>query len=232
MKPRLLLLHGALGTHHQFDRLRPLLEEHFEIFDFNFEGHGGVSTHSDYSISLFASNTKDFLEEHRLDDILVFGYSMGGYVALHLEYQYPGAFQKIITLGTKFDWTPESASKEVRMLNPEVIEEKVPRFAQKLKEDHAPLDWKAVMLATGKMMIDLGNGDALNQEDFQRIKGKVHLGLGSEDTMVSVEETEQVMQWLPNAEMKILEGIPHPIEKADSAAVSNYILSAIVNEGL
>ncbi|MDC8005461.1 alpha/beta fold hydrolase [Aureisphaera galaxeae] len=226
MKPKLLLLHGALGTRNQFNYLRSHLEDHFELFDFNFDGHGGVPA-TTYSIAQFAENTANYLKEQNIEDCFVFGYSMGGYVALQLERQRPGTFQKIVTLGTKFGWTPESAAKEVKMLNPDVIEEKVPRFGQKLKEDHEPLDWKEVIRNTARMMLDLGNGAALSETDFGSITTEVHLGLGSEDTMVGVEETEQIMKWLPNAGMKILEGVPHPIEKANPESVSRHIISSL-----
>jgi pimeloyl-ACP methyl ester carboxylesterase len=51
---------------------------------------------------------------------------MGGYVALKTAVLHPGRIEAIVTLGTKFHWDPENASNEVRMLNPEKIEEKVP----------------------------------------------------------------------------------------------------------
>ncbi|GAB5399647.1 MAG: hypothetical protein Aureis2KO_12320 [Aureisphaera sp.] len=227
MKPKLLLLHGALGTRNQFNLLKPLLKGHFDLLDFNFEGHGGVPNHDSYSMRHFVKNTEDFLQKHNIEGINVFGYSMGGYVALQLALNRPSAFHKIVTLGTKFNWTPESAAKEVKMLNPDVIAEKVPRFAQKMKEDHEPLDWKEVMLQTAKMMLDLGNGAALTANDFKEIKTKVYLGLGSEDTMVGLEETEQVLKWLSNAELKILQGVPHPIEKGDPENICSFIQNSL-----
>ena len=47
------------------------------------------------------------------------GHSMGGYVALKLALKRPELVDRIITLGTKFNWTPEVAAKEVKMLNPD-----------------------------------------------------------------------------------------------------------------
>ena len=62
----------------------------------------------------------------------------------------------IVTFGTKFNWSKEAAAKEVKMLNPEVIEEKVPKFAQMLKDTHAPNDWKTLLHKTAAMMKGLG----------------------------------------------------------------------------
>ncbi|MFT5858565.1 MAG: pimeloyl-ACP methyl ester carboxylesterase [Flavobacteriaceae bacterium] len=77
---------------------------------------------------------------------------MGGYVALSLAHQNPKLVNKIVTLGTKFDWNPSSTAKEVKLLNPSVISEKIPQFATHLEKEHAPLDWNKVVENTAKMM--------------------------------------------------------------------------------
>lgn len=136
MKPALLLLHGALGAKSQLEPLKKIIENDFEIHLLNFEGHGDKNSNNDFSIELFAKNLLDFLNENNVEKVNIFGYSMGGYVALQLATQHPKRFEKIVTLGTKFKWSPEEAAKETRMLNPEKIEEKVPAFANYLNQLH------------------------------------------------------------------------------------------------
>jgi len=227
MLPNLLLLHGALGNKDQFKALVPVLEEKFTIHTLTFEGHGGVVLSGDFSMDAFATQTLRYIESNQLTPCTIFGYSMGGYVGLKTALLAPGSIDRIVTLGTKFDWTPESAAKEVKMLNPQVIEEKVPHFAQKLQLDHAPLDWKEVMAHTAQMMLDLGNKTALKQEDFEQIDIPVYLGLGDADTMVSRGETEQVSGWLSNGSMELLAETPHPIEKAQPETLYNFIIKQL-----
>lgn len=133
MKKTLLLLHGALGSKQQFAELKKQLSDEFELYDLNFDGHGGSTTDEAFSIALFTQNALAFMDAQGLEQVAIFGYSMGGYVALNMALKHPNRVRQIITLGTKFDWTIESASREVKMLNPAVIEAKVPHFAQKLK---------------------------------------------------------------------------------------------------
>jgi len=226
MKKSLLLLHGALGTASQFEGLKDHLEEDFVLHTFNFEGHGGIATSSEYSIKLFAKNALDFIQSNNIEQTHVFGYSMGGYVGLYLARFFPDVVKRVATLGTKFSWTAEIAAKEVKMLSPDAIEQKVPMFAKKLSRDHAPLNWKNVLEGTAKMMLDLGAGNGLSQNDFTKIEHQVLLGLGAEDKMVTLEETNQVANWLPNANLQILEGVPHPLEKADPKVVAQFIKNA------
>jgi pimeloyl-ACP methyl ester carboxylesterase len=119
----------------------------------NFEGHGGLASDENFSIRLFTKNTQHFIEQNKLENINIFGYSMGEYVALNTAVQYPQLINKIVTLGTKFDWNPMSSANEVKMLNPSKIKGKIPHFAEKLKAEHAPLDWEIVIKKTAKMML-------------------------------------------------------------------------------
>ena len=187
----LLLLHGALGCKKQFDGLKLLLENKYKVHAFNFLGHGGKATNKAFSNKLFSENILQYLNENEIDSCDIFGYSMGGYVALFCAKKHPNKIDKIITLATKFDWTPETAAKEIKMLNPKIIEEKVPKFATMLRARHEPNDWKVVLQNTADMMHGLGNGNALNEDDFKGIKNEVLVAVGNEDKMVSIEESKR-----------------------------------------
>jgi len=223
MKEKLLLLHGALGIKNQFNELKSILHQDFIVYDMNFEGHGGLVSVNEFSIELFTQNVLDYLKEKDLNKIHVFGYSMGGYVALNLAINYPGVITKIVTLGTKFDWTPEGAEKEVKMLNPDVIELKVPKFAIQLATNHSADNWKKVMKNTADMMYGLGNGKKIANEKFKQIHHNVLICIGGNDTMVSVEESEEVVEVLQNGKLKVIEGFQHPIDKVDKQALASII---------
>ncbi|MFZ4544135.1 MAG: alpha/beta fold hydrolase [Saprospiraceae bacterium] len=223
MKTKLLLLHGALGSKKQFEPLKDLLSGSFEVYDLNFEGHGGRATDKKFSIELFSENVVQFMDENKIEKINIFGYSMGGYVALKTAINYPARIGKIITLGTKFKWDEASTLKEVGMLNPVTIEEKVPHFAAKLKDEHEPLDWKEVVKKTAEMMRGLADGKAIKDESIAAIIQSVTIGLGSEDRMVSISESEQTANLLPNGKFMVLHGEPHPFEKVNTDQLCAWI---------
>lgn len=225
MKSKLLLLHGALGSKKQFAGIKELLADKFDVYDMNFEGHGGLDSDNDFSIQLFTENTKHFIENNGLEKVNIFGYSMGGYVALNTALLYPNLINKIITLGTKFDWNPTSSANEVKMLNPSKIKEKIPHFAEKLKQEHAPANWETVMKKTAGMMLNLGNKSALKEDDFKKIQHDVTIGIGSKDRMVSYEESENTSSLLANGKLVLLESVPHPIDRIDSTILLGYIFS-------
>ena len=96
MKEQLLLLHGALGSTAPFDSIIKPLENTYEVYTLNFDGHGGEPIPEHFSIDLFTNNVIDFLNTKAIDNITVFGYSMGGYVALNAALKVPQKIKKII----------------------------------------------------------------------------------------------------------------------------------------
>ncbi len=222
----LIILHGALGAKTQFKEIAEQLKSHFAVHSFDFDGHGTKSDASgEYSIERFAQNLQDFMQQNEIRQPLIFGYSMGGYVALKLESLHPQSFEKLVTLGTKFDWTPESAEKESKMLNAEKIEEKVPAFAGYLKSLHGEDQWKKVLGETAHMMLNLGSKPALTNGDFAKISIPVQLLRGSKDVMVSEGETSTVQTQLSNADYLEIADWQHPINLIPSRELVQQLLS-------
>ncbi len=219
----LLVLHGALGSEVQLQPLQKLLSDKFSVHTLNFEGHGGRASDEAFAMERFADNVVEKLQTLGISQTHIFGYSMGGYVALTLAKKHPEKVGQIMTLGTKFNWSVESAQQEIKMLNPSTIEEKVPAFAKRLQELHQPNDWKEVMHKTAEMMLDLANGKKLTSSDLQEIPHKTLIAIGSLDNMVTLEESENAAAQLPNGTLQIVESVKHPIEKVDLSLVASVI---------
>lgn len=223
MQP-LLLLHGAIGSSAQFSKLADQLSGSYKIYAPDLVGHGTREMPATpFSIKLFAEDVLAFMEREQLENIPVFGYSMGGYVGLYIARHYPEKISKIVTLATKFDWNEAISAKEVQMLDPAKIEQKLPTFAEDLKKRHLPNDWKEVLFKTANMMTTMGRENPLMPEDYAAINIPALLLLGDRDKMVSVEETMTVYKALPAASMGMLPGTPHSIEQVNLDALVFYI---------
>ena len=209
----LLLLHGAIGAKSQFDPLIEKLKENYTIHTLNFSGHGGAEMPENFRIELFASEVLEYLTKNNLNNINIFGYSMGGYVALYIAKQHPEKMGRIFTLATKFEWNAEIAINETKMLNASKIAQKIPAFAEALKKRHFPNDWIAILQKTAEMMVAMGNNNPIHLEDFRTISVPVRIAIGDQDVMVNLEETIAVYRKLPNASLTVFPATSHPIEK-------------------
>lgn len=191
------------------------LQDDYAIHLLDFSGHGKAAPSEHYSIQLFANDVLNYLDAHSLSCIDIFGYSMGGYVALYLALHHPERINRIFTLATKFNWSPEIALKETAMLDPAVIEQKLPAFAQVLDKRHSATPWKEVLHKTAEMMRRMGESNPLTLSDFEKIQHPVMITIGDSDKMVSQQETEAVKQALPLSYYLVFPETQHPIEKLD-----------------
>lgn len=212
-RKHLILLHGALGAKMQLEKLAHSLENRLEVTILEFAGHGNTPRSGSFGIELFAKQLKAHLEKKDIQKPLVFGYSMGGYVALKCAVRNPGIFEKLITLGTKFNWTPETAEQEVKQLNPDKIQEKVPEFAAYLKRLHGEENWRKVLVETGNMMLEMGSNPPLSPDDLKALSFPVVFLRGSGDRMVTEVETQPYVQAAKNGIYQEIADWKHPIDK-------------------
>jgi len=225
---KLLLLHGALGSQDHFNNLKIELAQDFEMYSFNFKGHGASEIpDSDFTIAGFAEEVIAFLDQNNIEKISIFGYSMGGYVGLYLAKNFPEKVEKLFTLATKWDWTKENAIRESKMLNSTLIKEKVPKYANSLATLHGD-NWETLMQKTAEMMLNLGANPTLNKDNLTEIETPTIVAVGDKDIMVSIEETVMVYRSLPNAQLLVMPNTAHPIERINTALLAyqirNYFL--------
>jgi len=210
--PNLILLHGALGHSDIFEPFKEELSKYFTIYTPLFSGHGHIPLpENGINIEKYTQELTEFIEKENLNDVYIFGHSMGGYVALCYALENPSAINSIITLGTKFDWTEEQAVKESKMLNPEVIAEKVPKYAESLEKQHGTT-WKQLLPAIADMMVSLGKNPPL-KSNLSTLNIPVQVMVGDKDNMVTLEESTEVYRNLPNAKLAVLPDTKHPMDK-------------------
>lgn len=208
----LILLHGALGHSEIFEPFKNELSKYFTIHTPLFSGHGNVDIpENGITIEKYTEELKEFIAKENLKDVHIFGHSMGGYVALCYSLENPENLHSIMTLGTKFDWTEEQAVKESKMLNPDVIAEKVPKYAELLENQHGK-KWRQLLPAIAEMMISLGKNPPL-KDNLAKINLPVQIMVGDKDNMVTLEESIEVYRNIPNSKLAVLPDTKHPMDK-------------------
>ncbi|MCA6068984.1 alpha/beta hydrolase [Chryseobacterium sp. RG1] len=220
--PNLILLHGALGHSEVFDPFKEELSKYFTIHTPLFSGHGNTEIPKNgITTEQYSQELKEFIEKEKLNNVSIFGHSMGGYVALCYALENPSSLDSIMTLGTKFDWTEEQALKESKMLNPDVIAEKVPKYAELLEKQHGA-KWKHLLPAIADMMISLGKNPPL-KNNLSTINIPVQIMVGDKDNMVTLEESMKVYRSLPNAKLAVLPDTKHPMDKVRPKLLLNLM---------
>ena len=221
----LLLLHGALYESSGFaDLLGELKKRDLEGITFDLPGHGRApSLSEEFSIRLFGDHVIGELDRRGVEKAVIFGFSMGGYIGLWLARHHPERVASLVTLGTKMEWTPEGAAREVTMLDPEMIDRKVPAFGQTLRQRHGEERYSEVLQKTATMMKNLGSDPEVADHDLEQIEQPVRMMVGDRDHMVTIEETAGAYRHLQNGELAVLPATGHPLEKVDTLMLARVI---------
>lgn len=210
----ILLLHGALGTKRQLAYLADSLD-HATCRGLTFTGHGEDEVPADgLSFEHFLHDIDAALENVN-GPVHLFGYSMGGYAALLWAARHPGRVASVATLGTKLVWTTEGLQKELKKLDPQLIEEKVPEFAMGLASTHGPERWKDLVKHTADLMTRLAGAPLLTDEVLAAIECPVLLMVGDRDTTAVPEDTLLTARKLKDAGVMVLPRTRHNFEDAD-----------------
>ncbi|MFA7326458.1 MAG: alpha/beta hydrolase [Candidatus Kapaibacterium sp.] len=225
-KKDIILLHGALGTSQQFTPLISHLESEYNIHTFDLPAHGELAYQADMlSMYSFANYVRNYIIKNNLHKPLVFGFSMGGFVALTLQSQ-TNIFSKIMTLNTKLEWDKETAEREQKMFDPEIILEKVPHYADMLNAMHGD-NWKNLLAKHRNMMFTIAKSTPLTDYALSKINIPVLLTKGDRDNMVTSEETKIVADKLSTNYYEF-ENTAHPIEKIDLNLLSSKIKEFLI----
>jgi pimeloyl-ACP methyl ester carboxylesterase len=227
MKPALILLHGGLGDAKLMTPLSEHLNDAYQVICPDFPGHGSNSNVAViFSIDHFTDFLQQIILDHDLHRPIVFGYSMGGYVALNHVLKYPGRLGKVVTYGTKFRWNPDEATLQSQYLKPQKMEEKVPHFVQLLQNRHGD-QWQQVVLRTADLINELGQEPPLTPRTVQRIDIPTYILLGNEDKIVTIEESERLVACIPDATFRHIKGLHHEIEKVDPAILASHLKNCL-----
>lgn len=211
-----LVVHGALGSATQ---LMPVVDAlrtaGFNAVAIELAGHGNTPASDEaFTMASFADQLCTAGHDLGTQRPICFGYSMGGYAALLAEQHHPGTFSAIVTLGTMLQWTPVVAAQAAGRLDVTTVRSKVPAFAELLAMRHAGAGgWEPLMTRTAQLLCGLGNTPLLTPTTAERISCPVTFLVGGRDDSVSLADTATFAAALPQAQVELLDNVPHPIEK-------------------
>lgn len=119
----LVLLHGGLGTIGMFEQILPALAETRQVIAVELQGHGHTADiNRPLSFEQMADDLAVLIKQLGFDHANLFGYSLGGGVALQTAIRHPKVVRKLVVLSAvcKSDgWYPEVRAG-MRSINAEV----------------------------------------------------------------------------------------------------------------
>tara|TARA_Y100000766_G_scaffold119606_1_gene102695 strand:+ start:3262 stop:4026 length:765 start_codon:yes stop_codon:yes gene_type:complete len=95
-KDYLVILHGLFGSLDNWQSLGKEFGKHFTTYIIDQRNHGKSPHFDEHNYSLMASDLKEFLEEHGIEETNLLGHSMGGKTVMQFSIQEPQFIKRMI----------------------------------------------------------------------------------------------------------------------------------------
>ncbi|MDX1663534.1 MAG: alpha/beta hydrolase [Candidatus Promineifilaceae bacterium] len=209
-RPTLLLLPGLLGSiSSQWRGFVDPLSRQFRVVLMDLRGHGHSENQAQaLQIERLAADVAGLVDYLDLDEIHVAGYSLGGYLGLLFALQQPGRVPTLLMHATKFYWTEEAAGRMRSQLDPDLMAEKVPAYADSLAQEHGSR-WRALVRQAGDLIAHLGQ-EGLSERMVRQLQMPIMVSVGDRDELVSLPEASRLSRIPPQGMLLVLPGVQHP----------------------
>jgi pimeloyl-ACP methyl ester carboxylesterase len=205
-----VLLPGILGTiASQWGRFARAIAGGNRIILVDLRGHGR------------SDNIEPRLDPHQMLDDLVglltaleitdahlVGYDFGGYLALMYCLSQPQRALSLTMHATKFYWVTESARRMREQMNPDVMADTAPSYADLLAREHGSR-WRSLARQAGDLIARLGE-DGLTEGMARRLRTPVLVSVGDRDELVPLPEAQRLSRLFPAGSLLVVPGVSHP----------------------
>jgi pimeloyl-ACP methyl ester carboxylesterase len=236
----LILLHGGLGVIEMYAPILPALADNRQVVAVELQGHGHTpDVDRPLSFEAMADDVAALVQQLGFENADLFGYSLGGGVALQTTIRHPEVVRKLVVVSTPCrgdGWYPEVRAG-MRAMNAEVAKTWVGSPMQQAYVSVAPNpeDWPALVAKTGQLVSQDYDWSA----GVAAIQAPTMLVVGDADSVRPAHAVEffellgggqRDAGWdgsgMPNARLAILPGLTHYntfIAPAMVAAVTAFL---------
>lgn len=217
-KKTVVFLHGLLsdkrGTKSQY-LANYCKKKNYSFLCFDFRGHGMSSGNfTDYGIGDWYKDLCNVIKSLKINNIILIGSSMGGWVAMLYSLRFPKKVKKLIGIASAPDFTTDLIMKELTKLEKKRL--KMNEIVEKKINKHFTFKYSPKLFLNSK--------GHLIKNINKVYRGDVILFHGSEDTTVPYDFNNKFFK---NKNFPMLINIT--IRKADHSMSDSFSLKTITN---
>ena len=212
-----VVLHGAAGcTQMETELLARRLSAHYRVLALDFAGHGQSSpfTETPFSPGLFIENVRALFEHKNISQAHVFGFSLGGFIALAFAHRHPELVQRLAVHATNLIWDQQLVDTMLTRLDHENIKARSKELVAYLSNMHGSENWVTLFEKMKTYTIEL-------RGYFQEFKGVEKTPIPTlvsavdKDDLFTVHSPVFLYDNLPNSTLAIIPGQRHALQNVD-----------------
>ncbi|MEM9859281.1 MAG: alpha/beta fold hydrolase [Bacteroidota bacterium] len=238
----LIILHGLFGASDNWLSIAKVLSEHFKVYLIDQRNHGQSPHDDEFSYPAMAEDLKTFIEQHKIDNPVILGHSMGGKTAMQFALDNQDAFEKLIVVDigpkaypvhhrTILDGllsinlsTLASRGEADKQLSEYIPELGVRQFLLKnLGRGPNGFEWKVNLPVINDKIEIIGRGTEGKLENDK----EVLFIRGANSNYILDEDVELIDQTFPTARLETVENAGHWVHAEKPQEVIDLVLSFI-----
>lgn len=222
--PTLLFIHGAAGS--TLNETAPLirhLEPSFHTVGVDLSGHGASSFVPDGSLRMeaFVQDAIAALDAVDEPSAHVFGFSLGGAVAIRLAQVYPECVGRLALFQTNVRWPADLASRMERRLNLERKPQQPPERAHDVTDVHE--NPERLFRELRSFIETLPVASEPMWHTLSEVTAPTLVSSVDRDPLFDLDVPRTLHEKLPNAQLAILPGAAHSLTEAPLSILASLV---------
>ena len=213
--PPLVILHGAAGcTRMETLPLIRALSNKYRVLALDFAAHGrsAMFSNTPFTAELFVDNVLALFNHLQIPEARLFGFSLGGYIALRFTTEYPERVKKLAAHAVNRVWDEALVQAMIQRLDLESIRQKGEDLVQYLEEMHGP-EWPGLFERMQEYTRLLPAYS--KKTDPGKVTIPTLLSAVDKDDLFPVSNIVALAQALPGCKLAVIPGQRHAFQSVD-----------------
>ena len=222
--PPLVVLHAALGSSElEMRRLTRLWEKDFRVYALDFMAHGASESFDGHALSVeaFADNVLALLDTTGVEKAHMFGFSLGGGVALLAAHKHPERFDHLAIHAHNVQWIQTEAERMVGAMR-SALDDPGSFWAQRLAQTHGENHWQDLVRRMITFTEPLPDHH-FDQDDLASIAHPTLVSTGDRDRFSPLRHALNLYSTVPNGRLAVLPGVDHPIQTVEPESFARMV---------
>lgn len=113
----IIILHGLFGSSKNWVTVAKFLSNFGSVYAVDQRNHGDSPHAEEHSIQLMSEDLEEFIFDHKIQNPVLLGHSMGGLVAMYFDLTHPGILKKLIIQDIAPRSYPFAYDKEIQSMS-------------------------------------------------------------------------------------------------------------------
>lgn len=204
----LLLLHGAFSTVEGWATILPALTKERQVITVELEGHGHTrDLERPLTFEQMADDTAALVKQLKLTNVEIFGYSMGGTVALAVAVRHPELVSKLAIYGSCASTAKDTYDPEIYKQFQSISTDFAPPILKEPYDRTAPDPSRWPILVTKIKQLE-EDFKGYSAADLKKIKAQTLIMMGDRD-VVRPEHAVEMYRSITNSQLAIFPSSDH-----------------------